>query len=334
MPDRRGFFRELLREAASAANEIQSVLHSAAEPERAPDEWRPPPPRAAEPSERPLGDGELEAIAREGGLDARLDDIRRISLAGLRLTHAEHKASRSRLGGSPDVPPGFEWPTRNGRDLAFLGQIAIAEAAAVAETALPASGLLLFFADLDRLPSGLEPADAGSCRVFLVDGQDLRPDLSRSPVVRPAPLRISPEVVVPSAWSFPVEEVELSAEEMDAWDDVRRRVAEAQGVTLEEEIPDTLALHRLLGHADEIGRELEVDCQLASSGLDAADVSVYFEARADHEQEARTWRLLLQVSADPVLGPSVNGRLARLFVCMRESDLRRGDFSQTWMVVR
>ena len=97
--------------------------------------------------------------------------------------------------------------------------------------------------------------------------------------------------------------------------------------------PDRVALHRLLGYQDEIGREVELDCQLASAGVDAEDVSLYFESRADHEVEARTWRLLLQVSADDSLA-TPDSSFDRLFVCIREPDLRAGNLDGAWALLR
>jgi uncharacterized protein YwqG len=286
------------------------------------------------PSARVLSEGELVDVAQEVGLGSRIDDVHRLTRTGLRLTHGG--SGRSRLGGTPDVPPGFSWPSWNGRELGFVGQIDVAAVADVVPTLLPSRGLLLFFYDLARLPSGLDPAHRGSCRVVHVDAaaESLQADEHHASALAAAPLALSAELIVPSAWSFHVEELELSADELDAWDELRRRVADAQGVQLEEASPDTFALHRLLGYADELGRELEIDCQLASAGLDADDVGVYFEARVDHEQAARGWQMLLQLSDDPALGANGSGRFSRLYVCLREDDLRSGNFAAAWAALR
>jgi len=120
---------------------------------------------------------------------------------------------------------------------------------------------------------------------------------------------------------------------MDSWDALRDRLARAQGVELVEAGPDRVALHRLLGYQDEIGREVELDCQLASAGVDAEDVSLYFESRAEHEVQARTWRLLLQLSADDSLA-TPEGSFERLYVCIREPELRAGNLDGAWALLR
>ena len=52
----------------------------------------------------------------------------------------------SKLGGAPDLPPGTAWPEHDGRPLAFVGQIDLADVAPLdADDTLPSTGLLSFF---------------------------------------------------------------------------------------------------------------------------------------------------------------------------------------------
>ena len=334
MSDRRRFFRELLQEAAGVAHELSSALQAANEP----DEWRPPPPVPARPATGLVDEGALADLCRELGLGRRAADARRVARVSLRLTRRGAAAGaeivRSYLGGSPDLPPDFAWPSWNGRDLAFLAQIELsAIAAAGAHGVLPPHGLLLFFYDLARLPSGLSPSHRGSCRVVAVAGE-LERDERRSPALPTLPIEVSAELMLPGAWSFQAEELELSPDELDTWDALRARLALAQGVELEEASAERFALHRLLGFPEEIGREIEVDCELASAGLNADDADVYYESRAHHEAAARTWRLLLQLSADDSLGLWTAREFERLYVCIRESDLRARNFDGAWAALR
>jgi Domain of unknown function (DUF1963) len=201
------------------------------------------------------------------------------------------------------------------------------------ETGLPPDGLVLFFYDLERRPSGLAPAHRGGCRVLLVPERDVELQ-RRTPALRELPLELSRELMLPNAWSFAAEELDLSADELDAWEELRAALAHAQGVEPEEEITEPIALHRLLGHPEEIGREIEIDCQLASAGFDADDFTVYLEARSEHERHAHEWRLLLQLSADDSLGTSRYPDFRRLYICIREADLRGGRLDGAWAVLR
>lgn len=330
MPDRRGFFKDVLREVMGAVEGFGAALESLDEP----DPWRPPLPRPASAAVGFVDDDGLEELVRAAQLEHRLTDIRCLVRAGLLLTPAGEGQSWSRLGGSPDLPAGFAWPSWNGRELTLLGQFDLAElTAAGVRGPLPEAGLLLVFADLTGRPSGLSPGHAGSCSVVVVpSGCELTEDRGRTPLLPEVPVRLTRELQLPSAWSFHAESLALSSAEIDAWEEVRTRLAEAQGVELEEADYGRIALHRLLGYQDEVGRELEIDCQLASSGLDADDALVYFESRGDHETEALRWRLLLQVTADTTL--RLGDGVERLFVCIREDDLRERRLDRAWALLR
>ena len=98
----------------------------------------------------------------------------------------------SRLGGLPDLPPGFAWPEggRKGQEgpLPFLLQINLAEASPYdSEHILPKQGMLYFFYDSEGLPSGIHPDHFGAWRVVYYGGHvhELVPTLR--PGVQPIP---------------------------------------------------------------------------------------------------------------------------------------------------
>jgi uncharacterized protein YwqG len=261
--------------------------------------------------------------------------VKRLARVSVRLTRGDPGAA-SYLGGSPDLPREFDWPARDGRELGFLGQVDLEEVAAIDRSLpLPDEGLLLFFYDVAGRPSGLVTAHRGSCSVVHVDRprSELERDESHQPVLRELPIAMSRELMLPGAWSFHAEALELTADEIDAWDQLRERLADRQGVELEESSADRFALHRVLGYPDELGRELEFDCELASAGFDADDVTVYYEARADHEEQAREWRLLFQLSADRTLA-TPREDFERLYICIRDDDLLAGNFDAAWAILR
>src|SRR6266536_2466216 len=69
----------------------------------------------------------------------------------------------SRLGGRPDLKPGFSWPSWKGRQLAFLGQVNLADVVRYPFCSrLPPSGLLSFFYVQDQQTWGFDPTDRGS----------------------------------------------------------------------------------------------------------------------------------------------------------------------------
>jgi len=332
--DRRGFFKDVLREVAGIAREIQD-LRSGAEPESAsPEAWEPPRPVPGTPARWTIDEEALRELTRDVGLESRIDDVLQTARPSIRLTPGGTGASR--LGGSPDLPPRFEWPTWQDRELGFVAQLALDEVAAVhSDLPLPGEGRLLVFWDLDGRPSGLQADHRGSCRVLVLDDvSNLAPDDAHIPLLQPMPVELSRELVVPNPWGFAAEVLDLSTEEAGAWDNLRERLAGAHGVELEDASPDTFALHRLLGYQEEIGSEMEFDCELAASGLNADDYDVYFEVRTERTEAARDWRLLLQVSADDMLGTPNEVEFSRLYVCIRDADLLAGNFDGAWAILR
>src|SRR5919198_1123220 len=125
--DRRGFFKDLLRAAASAAQDVQSAMRDL--PDLGLDQepwestWEPPRPIKIGPARKTASDEEIAALCTELGLEKRTADVLRLAQSSVRLTRSEAAASEpgaSRLGSSPDLPPGFVWPTWRDGDLTFL----------------------------------------------------------------------------------------------------------------------------------------------------------------------------------------------------------------------
>ena len=104
-----------------------------------------------------------------------------IRLATQRVTCAQIELGASRIGGTPDVPPGWEWPRwmpSKQRDnkfgelwrpdkpapLGFIAQIDLSTLPQV-DDLLPSSGWLYFFYNRYCEPWGFDPADRGCCRV-------------------------------------------------------------------------------------------------------------------------------------------------------------------------
>jgi len=101
-----------------------------------------------------------------------------------RRAEADAPIGASRIGGGPDVPAGFTWPTHKGRPLDFLLQINLADVQGLqCGLDLPAQGVLSFFYDTDTQPWGYDPADRGGhgVRLFDADGLQRSPAPERRP---------------------------------------------------------------------------------------------------------------------------------------------------------
>ena len=220
----------------------------------------------------------------------------------------------TRLGGLPDVPPGFEWPVwRDGDELAFVGQIALDEiarrSAVRTRTARAAAdtGLLLVFFDLD-----MRPARAPAGRPRRLPRRARRRRLCRRAAagrvaaLAERPVQLSVELTLPSESAGLPRELALDPHDLDAWQRLREALAELQGVEVEDRAFDWHALHRLGGWPDASEEGMEADCELVTHGIDLNAGERYFDPRVPSSRPARTsWRLLLQVSSDDDLGTSL-----------------------------
>jgi len=145
----------------------------------------PPPPRRS--SARPTAPDPSkvrQALERYKLNPTSVDFVMQRLRPGFRLEHADKTVTpmsavplgSSRLGGVPDMPPDWEWPTRpGGPPLAFLCQLDLEDAAGIMEleTPLPPRGHLYFFYDntIGEQPWGGKPEDCGGWRVLFSEAE-------------------------------------------------------------------------------------------------------------------------------------------------------------------
>lgn len=276
---------------------------------------------------------DIPQLLREQGLTElaeRVDAHRRPSLLLEPAPPGEGlRVGASRLGGAPDLPPGFKWPEHHGRPLDFLAQINLREVpAADGPSPLPATGFLWFFYDTHNNPSGLQAADADGWRVCYAD-------------VAADVLYADPIPAAADGDRFPV--LPLVPEWRDSWPGeldfhrlgIELTPAEESSLRAQEiGTSEDLILHRMLGYADASMREVELDCQLASAGVavpdepdpDAPRLAPLLEGRED-------WMLLLQLDSDERAGMDW-GEAGRLFFCLRREDLAARRFENAWCILQ
>ena len=321
--DRRSFFRELLRGASRAVDEVETLRRGADEAIRgsAPDHARdaaPLPPRPAAPAQRLAAVDEVRSLCVELERAEWADEAAALARTSFRLTPGG--TGRSWLGGGPGVAEPFAWPAWEGAELDFLARIALEE---LPPSRLPPQGALLVYFALDRSPSGLRPAHAGACRVVHVDDVDDEPDdVSR------LPLAASGELTLPADPSFP-----LDLSELEDWTELRERLASSQGVALDERTAEHEALHRLLGHPDTYAADMELDAELVSRGVDLEEEPHAHVLAEEHAHDAAEWTLLLQLSSDEAFGTPFEDA-TRLFVWIRSEDLAAGRFDDVRAFLR
>ena len=228
----------------------------------------------------------------------------------------------SYFGGEPVLPSGISWPEKNGKKLSFLASIALASISeALVFDWLPRDGRLLFFYDIEGQPWGFDPQDRGSWTVIHDSAAPSPPPSSGDTPLRfVSPRRIS---------SFPsYERPEIAA--LDLTDEQSDALIE---ISLKEfgDAPR----HQIGGFPHPIqGDAMELECQLASNGINAGEPAAYEGPRAKALANAASdWRLLLQVDSDDALN-LMWGDAGTIYFWIREQDARAGRFDNVWLVLQ
>ena len=237
---------------------------------------------------------------------------------------------RSKLGGMPAVPSGFEWPrfeaenydgeTAN-RPLSFLCQIDLNEITMFDKDGmLPNKGLLLFFYEQDSMCWGFDPADDGCCRVYYFEEiSELKPlelpeDLKEEYWVKEFDLAFSARDSYPS-----YEELRLHSDIGCEWDEYDEALGDL-GYEIEAE------RHKLLGYANLIQGEMLTECERTARGLYCGDAESYRstpeDVKADIHRKASDWVLLFQLASIYTKDYELMfGDLGNLYFYIRKQDL-------------
>ncbi|MBK9142384.1 MAG: DUF1963 domain-containing protein [Candidatus Melainabacteria bacterium] len=237
--------------------------------------------------------------------------ILKASKPSVRLVRSD-TAKHSRIGGRPLLDNKTPWPeTRDGKPLAFLCQIALADLRAHVEiTGFPASGLLSFFAHFDRESEEEPLADESSFRILYFPDLDglseyshpgqLSPDSRYRPVfLRPREEMSFPENLDDDALDDYPDGADAYFAFYDAWNSVPPH-------------------HRMLGHANVVQ-----DDPIRASFLQARSLTEE-DLEADEDgsltRSLDSYKLLLQLEADQDAG-LVFGDGGTIYFCIDAADL-------------
>lgn len=244
----------------------------------------------------------------------------------------------SKLGGQPDVPPGFawprvpptpDWPEWGGTPLAFLAQFRLADVTSFdTENALPHAGMLYFFYEANEQPWGSHPIDRGGWHVFYSEDTDtLTPAPFPDALTERLPARAVrfAQTTTLLPWDSFMFDAALALEGDDAGRYHRLQVALSHR---------DATRHQLLGHPLIIQNDMQFQCQLVSHGISCGDSSGYVGAAAEALRPgAEHWRLLLQLDSDSTLGMTW-GDVGHLYFWIEQERLQRRDFSNVWLVLQ
>ncbi|BCM94190.1 hypothetical protein IAD21_06093 [Abditibacteriota bacterium] len=242
-----------------------------------------------------------------------------IALTATRADDAQIPIGASKFGGAPDVPEGFEWPMWNHEPLGFLAQISLEEVAPFdVQGTLPHQGLLSFFYDVKKQPSGSSQEKNG-WRVFLHTAEIKR--ASRSSASPCALLNGELRFTLPTDFEcFP--ELGLTIN-----DCLRTGDWALLGELDKFLVPLS---NQILGHPNVVQRNPGVEVEGAwrdflNEGY-SSDWSLLEEA-------ADKWLLLFQMSSEEEVS-AMWGDVGTIYFMIRPEDLESHNFENVWLTLQ
>lgn len=257
---------------------------------------------------------------------------------------AESIVGGTRLGGVPDVPADFEWPTFAGaglidnavksRPLSFMAQFNCAELAPLdKEGLLPKTGLLSFFYEMESQCWGFDPKDAGCARVFWFE------DISNL-----APAQVPEDLE--EDYRFPALQIDMeAASSYPGWEDFSLgRETNSDDGDLFDEVSESFGtdedVSKLLGWPYVIQNNMTQECELVSRGYylgDGWNEIPDEECRRAEETSAEDWRLLFQldgVESEEEDFDLMFGDGGMIYFYIRKEDLLARRFDRIWLILQ
>jgi len=283
-------------------------------------------------------------VAKEQELDFALPVLERYARPAVGFDLSLDQATEvgcSRLGGGPDVPEGFSWPTHKDRPLDFLLQIDLQETANFPGAwFLPKAGTLAFFYDLEEQPWGFDPADrTGSHIAYFEPGAALhrRPAPAPDVSLEPARLQFFSMLTLPHTGSLHGEPMWTEIGATYGWqeEEDEDRAWELSAKLTTAYTPSGREIqHRIGGYPYEIQNPMEKEAQLVSNGFYCGNGNALKDPRAKLlMKDAAEWQLVLQLDSDDDAG-FMWGDAGMLYYWLRMSDLAQRAFDRSWMTMQ
>lgn len=281
---------------------------------------------------------ELKTNLDEAGLEHLSDQL--LSLAKMSIRFTTSKANdkeipigASKVGGCPDLPPGYIFPKWKDVPLAFLAQINLADISnfsAVSE--LPLSGILSFFYSATQETWGFDPKDKGSWQVYyFADLKALQRiefpnDLPNEGRYLPCLLSFFEELTLPPWESVVIENLSLTREEIDSYVKLPNSMTSSDRNYIR---------NRILGYPDPIQGDMQLECQLASNGLYCGDSTGYKDPRRKElEPDSVNWQLLFQLDSEEENAHMCWGDVGRVYFWIHHKALSNREFEKSWMILQ
>ena len=230
--------------------------------------------------------------------------------SALKLSPTE-SITRTKLGGKPYIDNAlFHWPHVDNEPLTFIAQLDLSELAVILKIDwLPTTGLLLFFYDVETMPSGLEVNDNELWKVIYFKKSNTEADFPSNLIKEFKFDSVYLDVIkteqLPSQQRGEVINLNLSLSQKEAYDDLCDRERGDQ--------PD----HQVSGFPDCIqDDDMELICQQLTQNKNST---------------VNDWQLLLQLDTDETI-KMIWGDCGTLYFWIRKQDAKKYAFDKVRLI--
>ena len=273
----------------------------------------------------------MKSVLKEDKALSRISDrIESIAKKLIRMSTVKPSATGgSRLGGRPNLPKEWEWPTWREEPLAFVAQLDLATLQPMSDLPLPRTGALSFFFEGGENAWGFSPEDkGGSCVLYSPEPLSSLPlraipeDLDDALRFKGVGLSPQSELTLPGLQDQALEDIEMTSEEREAYFNLIMRIEEEKKGSI----------HRIGGYPDCVQGDPKLEAHLVSHGLYCGDRTGYDEGKKRGLWAgAKDWELLLQVDSDD-RATMMWGDVGRIYFLIQRSALVNIQFERTWLV--
>ncbi|TPE45178.1 YwqG family protein [Pontibacter mangrovi] len=211
------------------------------------------------------------------------------------------------------------------KPLSFIAQINLSQVTQFdTENLLPNKGILYFFYSAEQEAWGFDFHDRNKFQVLYFDG-------NTNDLIRADYPKNMPEGSKFKACSVSIQqEISLPSYEHEVYNDF----TEEESDKFWEEIYNDENINKLLGYADTIQNDMELECELVTNGLYCGDPSGYNDPRAKAlAPNAANWRLLLQIDSNEA-NEMMWGDCGRLYFWIKKNDLANKQFNNSWFILQ
>ncbi|MGE7874210.1 YwqG family protein [Bacillus paramycoides] len=205
----------------------------------------------------------------------------------------------SKMGGVPDLPDAFEYPTYKGNSLRFIAQFNLSDLQNVGmDHNLPKTGMLYFFSIENYFEEAVNPSEAGRVLYYDIPAEQLR--RADEDQVQFTQCTISFELTYKLPELFIEDEVDSD------------RFLQL----LEELIPDNYDNHQMFGEPFSVQEEVLYETG-QYMGIDPQHMMLLFQIDSDYKNCNMVW-----------------GELGMLYFCIGNEDLKNRRFENTCCVLQ